>query len=74
MATIPTSCQAVLGRARLGRLTKDNHEGENVNPVLLDETLLGLRRDDLALRGERWGGAQLRPRVALDQAPDHTHV
>jgi len=62
------------GERDWGELTKDNHEGENVNPVLLNETLLGLRRNDLALRGERRRGAQLRPRVALDQAPDHTHV
>lgn len=45
----------MLGGARATRgkeareLTKDDQEGENVNPVLLDETLLWLRRDDLAL-------------------------
>ena len=36
-------------------LTKDNHDGKNVDPVLLKETLLGLGRNDLALGCKRRG-------------------
>lgn len=55
-------------------LTEDDHEGENVNPVLLNKTLLWLGRDNLALGCERWGRTQLRPRVAFDQIPGRIHA
>ena len=45
---------ARVGGASWGELTKDEHEGENVDPVLLDETLLGWGCDDLTLRRKRW--------------------
>ena len=42
------------GETGWGELTEDDHEGENVNPVLLDEALLRLGRDDLTLGCKRW--------------------
>lgn len=62
------------GVGRRGELTEDDHEGENIYPVFLNETLLGLGRDYLTLRRKRWRRAQFRPRVAFDQIPDHRHV
>jgi hypothetical protein len=48
------SCETAFGRRTETILTEDNHEAENINPVLLEERLLGCRSDDLAFRGERW--------------------
>ena len=55
-------------------LTKDNHEAEEVNPILLYEAFLWFGHDNFALGREWWRGAQLRPRVAFDQIPDYIHV
>ena len=56
MATSPhhVSCARVRGVGRKGELTEDDEEGENVDPVLLNETLLWLGWDDLTLRCQRW--------------------
>lgn len=51
MATIPMSC--LPGARRISELTQDDHEGKDVNPILLDETLLWFRGDDLAF-GSKW--------------------
>ena len=55
-------------------LTKNEDEGEDINPILLDEALLWFRFDDLTLGRKGWRRAQLRPRVAFDQIPDHRHA
>ena len=53
MATIPMSSETALGRKETG-LTENNHQGENVNPILLKERLLRFWLHDLAFRGQRW--------------------
>ena len=52
-------------------LTEEDKKGENVNPILLKETLLRLWGYDLTLGCKWWGCAQLRPRVAFDQILGH---
>lgn len=52
MTTIPMSCETAFGWKETG-LTEDNHQGENVNPILLKERLLRFWLHDLAFRGER---------------------
>ena len=58
MAAIGTlSCKthAMPGVGRdTAELTKDNHEGKDVNPIFLDKALLWLRFDDLALGRKGW--------------------
>lgn len=54
MATIPMSCENGVRREKL-ELTKDDNEGEDVNPILLDQALLWFGRDDLAFGRKRWG-------------------
>jgi hypothetical protein len=76
MATIPMLCEGRLERREIEIivLTDDNHEPDDVNPVLLDESLLWFGSNHLAFGRKRWRGAQLRPRVAFDQIPDRIHT
>lgn len=55
MATIPMSSKSVRGEKGEGAgLTEDDDQGNHVNPIFLDETLLWFRRDDLAFGRKRW--------------------
>lgn len=50
MVTIPMLCEGPLERREIEIivLTEDNQERDNVNPVLLDESLLRFGRNHLA--------------------------